>query len=89
MSKRRAIGVPTLPLDFSSAGVEVGGGERFSVRILQQEGAHFSFRSKNGSELTECFSVWIKEAATRKLIALVMTFGKGLAGGIVKSNRAL
>jgi len=41
--KKGAIGVPALPLGFSSCCVEAGGGERFAVGILEQKKADFPF----------------------------------------------
>jgi hypothetical protein len=41
--KKRAIGVPPLPLGFSGGGFEAGGGERFAIGILEKEKADFPF----------------------------------------------
>jgi hypothetical protein len=43
LPKKRAIGVPALPLGFSGGCVEAGGGERFAIGILEKEKADFSF----------------------------------------------
>ena len=37
-----AVGIPPLPVGFSSRNVEEGGGKGFAVRILEKEGADFS-----------------------------------------------
>ena len=41
LPKKGAIGVPALPLGFSSGGVKAGGGEGFPIGILEKEKADF------------------------------------------------
>ena len=43
LAKQGAIGVPALPLGFSSGGLEAGGGEGFPIGILEKEKADFPF----------------------------------------------
>jgi hypothetical protein len=40
--KKGAVGIPPLPLGFSSGDVEAGGGKGFAIWILKKEGADFS-----------------------------------------------
>jgi len=43
LPKKGAIGVPALPLDFSTGGVEAIGGEGFAIGILEKKKADFPF----------------------------------------------
>ena len=42
-----AVGIPPLPLGFSSGDVEAGGGKGFAIGILEKEGADFSLWNFN------------------------------------------
>lgn len=80
---------PALPFCFSGGVLKASGRKRFSIWILEKEGADFFLRAKNGAELAQDLPVRVEQASAGELVFLIVAFGEGGSRGVVKCDGAI